>query len=710
MKRFLLSSILIVAFTMGLIAQASSYPTILRWLDDQYYLESKKDADGKSKVYKVDAKTGESTVYSAVTYKDEVNTNIPEGFKIGRYTEYTTDYNSNAFIKDNDLYYYSRLNNEFRQLTDNKSTEQNPGFSPDESRVAYTKDGNLFYIDLESGLEHQLTNDGTDLVYNGWSSWVYMEEILGRATRHKAYWWSPDSKKLAFLRFDDSTVLEFTLFRAKGLRGEYEHTRYPKVGDTNPGVMLGIIDLETKEIVWVDCNCDEDKYVAFPFWTPDSKQVVYQVLNRDQNDLKIYVADAVSGNKSEIYREQQETWVEFFSNLYALDNGFIIRSDKSGWRNLYHYNFEGELVNQITNFDWRVGGIDNVDEENGIVYFTGTGENSTENHLFSIKLNGKGFKKLSKEAGFPPREARSGRFMMSPNNKYFIDTYSNIATPSRKEVYTSKGKFVRFLGAQKGADESKPMGKVEMFTIPNPDGFDMPAYWVLPENFDPKKKYPVVFQIYGGPDSKNVRNRYINPQGHYMTENGIIRFAVDHRGSGHFGKKGLNQIHRVLGKYDIGDYSVAVKWLIEQGFVDETKIGITGGSYGGYMAALALTKGADYFTHGWAAYSVTDWRLYDNVYTERYMDTYEANKEGYDQGNVMLFAEKLKGKLWLIHGMMDDNVHMQNTIQLVDVLLDLDKDFDFMLYPGERHGWRGVKQKHSTRKQKEFWLEEFGTK
>lgn len=703
MKKLLLSTILIVAFTMGLIAQASSYPTILRWLDDQYYLESKKDADGKSKVYKVDAKTGESAVYSAVTYKDEVNSNLPEGFKVSYYTESTTDYNSNAFIKDNDLYYYSRLKNEFKQLTDNKSTEQNPGFSPDESRVAYTKDGNLFYIDLESGLEHQLTNDGTDLIYNGWSSWVYMEEILGRSTRHKAYWWSPDSKKLAFLRFDDSKVLEFTLFRAKGLRGEYEHTRYPKVGDTNPGVKLGIVDLETQKITWIDCNCKEDKYVAFPFWTPDSEQVVYQVLNRDQTDLKIYLADAVSGAKTEIYREQQETWVEFFSNLYALDNGFIIRSDKSGWRNLYHYNFEGELVNQITNFDWRVGGIDNVDEENGIVYFTGTGENSTENHLFSIKLNGKGFKKLSKVEG-------THRFMMSPNNKYFIDSYSNWTTPSTKEVYTAKGKFVRSLGTKDGADDTKPMGKVEHFTVPNPDGFDMPAYWILPENFDSSKKYPVVFQIYGGPDSKNVRSRYVNPQGHYMTENGIIRFAVDHRGSGHLGKKGLNQIHRVLGKYDIGDYSVAVKWLIEQGFVDETKIGITGGSYGGYMAALALTKGSDYFTHGWAAYSVTDWRLYDNVYTERYMDTYEANKEGYDQGNVMLFAEKLKGKLWLIHGMMDDNVHMQNTIQLVDVLLDLDKDFDFMLYPGERHGWRGVKQKHSTRKQKEFWLEEFGTK
>ncbi|MBC35279.1 MAG: peptidase [Bacteroidetes bacterium] len=700
MKKLLLS-FACIAFILSSFAQASSYPSILRWLDDQHYLESKKDADGKSKIYKVNAKTGEYAELSAVTYRDEVNNALPEGFKIDRYTESTTDYNSTAYIKDKDLYYYSRLNKKFRQLTDNPGQEQNPGFSPDENRVAYTKDGNLFYIDLDSGLEHQLTTDGTDLIYNGWSSWVYMEEILGRYTRHKAYWWSPDSKKIAFLRFDDRKVLEFPIFRHKGLRGELERTRYPKVGDTNPGVKLGIIDLETKKITWVDCNCDEDKYVAFPFWTPDSKNVIYQVLNREQDDLKIYVADAVKGDKKEIYREQQSTWVEFFSDLYALNDGFVIRSDKSGWRNLYHFDFEGKLINQITKFEWRVTAINNIDEDNGIVYFTGTGESSTENHLFSIKLNGKGFKQLSKKEG-------THRFMISPNNKYFIDSYSNWTTPSTRELYTMKGSLVRELGSRKGADASKPMGEVKYFTITHPDGFDMPAYMVLPVDFDPNKKYPVVFQIYGGPDSKNVRNRYISPQGHYMTNNGIIRFAVDHRGSGHFGKKRMGEIHRVLGKYDLADYTYAAKWLIEQGYVDETKIGMTGGSYGGYMAALALTKGADTFTHGWSAFPVTDWRLYDNVYTERYMDDYKTNKEGYDQGNVMLFAENLKGKLWLIHGTMDDNVHMQNTIQLVDRLLDLDKDFDFMLYPGERHGWRSIKAKHSSRLQKEFWLKEFG--
>lgn len=682
-------------------AQQSDYPNILRWLDDDYYLESKKDADGKSKIYKIEAKTGVRSIYADKTYKNEVQANIPKGFKIKRFTEYTTDYNNTAFIKDGDLYHFNRPNKTFRQLTDNPAIEQNPGFSPNEERVAYTRDGNLFFIDLNSGLEHQLTKDGAELIYNGWSSWVYMEEILGRSTQHKAYWWSPDSKKIAFLRFDDREVLEFTLFRSKGLRGEYEHSRYPKVGDKNPGVMLGIIDLETKEIKWIDSNCDEDKYVAHPFWTPDSKQVVYQVLNREQDDIKIYVADAETGTKAEIYREQQATWVYFFDDLYALNDGFVIRSDKSGWMNLYHYNFKGELINQITNFDWRVSAIDNIDEEAGIVYFTGTGKNSTENHLFSIKLNGKGFKKLSKKEG-------THKFKLSPTNKLFIDSYSNISTPETRELLSLKGNFLRHLGSKEGIDPSSPTGKLELFTIPNPDGFDMPAYWILPVNFDPNKKYPVVFQIYGGPNSKNVRNRYINPQEDYMTKNGIIRFAVDHRGSGHLGKKGLDQIHRLLGKYDLADYTVAAKWLVEQGFVDETKIGITGGSYGGYMAALALTKGADTFTHGWAALSVTDWRLYDNVYTERFMDTYETNKEGYDQGNVMKYAKNLKGKLWLIHGTMDDNVHMQNTLQLVDLLIDLDKDFKFMLYPGERHGWRGIKRIHSTRLQKEFWLEEFG--
>jgi dipeptidyl-peptidase-4 len=638
----------------------------IKWLDDTHYLETKK-VDGKFETYKVNARSGKALPYKV---KSAPSKNSQE---------------------------------QYREMQSLIKKGNNPEYSPNQKVVAFTRDRDLYVVDVETGKETRLTHDGTNLIYNGWSSWVYMEEILGRSTRHKAYWWSPDSKKIAFLRFDDKDVPEFPLYRANGLHGELELTRYPKVGDHNPDVKLGVIDLETKEIVWLDNNDTEDKYVAFPNWTPDSEKLLFQVLNRDQTDLKIYVADIKTGDKKIIYNEIQKTWVEFFSDIYFLkkDGSFIIRSDKSGWRNLYHYDLNGNLVNQITNVNWRVNNILKVDEKAKTLYFMGTGENSINNHLFSVKLNGKKLKQLSQTPG-------SHRIDISPNNSYFIDDYSNVNTPPQKELFTTKGKKLRTLKSSKGINPDLPAGKVEMFTIPHPDGFDMPAYWILPENFDPNKKYGVVFQIYGGPDSKNVNNRYMNPQGNYMTQNGIIRFAVDHRGSGHFGKKGLNQIHRVLGKYDIGDYIEAVKWLRKHKFVDATKMGMTGGSYGGYMSALALTKGSDYFTHGWAAYSVIDWRLYDNVYTERYMDTYADNKEGYDQGNANLFVDRLKGKLWITHGTMDDNVHMQHVIQFIENLQNAEKNFNFMLYPNGRHGWGGNQRKHSSKLQKDFWLDNFG--
>ncbi len=703
MKRFILlfaTLCFLVISNFSNAQQQLELPQILKWLDDDNYLELKKEAK-VSKVYKVNAKSGKSVLFDDVSYEDEVKANLPEGFVLDRSAKFTEDYNSVALVKDKNLYYYSRTNNKFKALTDNPSEEITPEFSPDESRIAFTRDHDLYYIDIETGLEHRLTNDATDVIYNGYSSWVYMEEILGRYTRHQAFWWSPDSKKLAFLRFDDTPVPMFPLYRADGIHGELELTRYPKVGDTNPDVKLGVIDLETKKLTWFDCNCKEDKYIAFPVWTNDSKKFFYQTNNRDQNNLKIYIADLTTGEKKEIYDEKQETYVEFYTDLYTLKDGsgFIIRSDKSGWENLYHYDLDGKLVNQITNLSWRVNGIQEVDEENRVVYFSGTGEESTESHLYKVNMDGSKLTKLTQEAG-------SHRVLISPNNKYFIDTYSNISTPTRKELFKTDGKHIRFLGAQEGADPEKgEIAKVEMFTIPHPDGFDMPAWWVLPEGFDPSKKYGVVFQIYGGPNSKNVNNRYTNPQGNYLTENGIIRFSVDHRGSGHFGKKGLNEFYGHCGTVDIQDYSEAVKWLLKQGFVDETKVGITGGSYGGYMTAIALTKGSDYFTHGFGSSAVIDWRLYDNVYTERYMGTLEKNNAGYEAGNASNFADRLKGKLFMIHGTMDDNVHMQNIIQFVDVLTELKKDFQFMLYPNGRHGWGGNKRIHSTNLQKQFWLD-----
>ena len=675
-------------------------PRIQGWLDDNHYLESKKDSNAKTKLMKINAQTGDESVYLDYDfYKDA----LPKGFSLRASTTRTDDYTGFLFNRKNDLYYFSTETKEFKKLTANPAKEKNPKLSPNGKWVAFTRNHNLFALEIKTGLEHQLTEDGSDVVYNGWASWVYYEEILGRRSRYAAFYWSPNSEKIAFLRFDDSKVPEFPLYRADGVHGELEIAHYPKPGDPNPDVKLGIVDLQKNKTVWVDAKGDSKQYIAWPFWTPDSKQLFFQWLNRDQNNLIIYAANPETGQTKKIYNEKQLSWVEWFENIYFMkdSSGFIIRSDKDGWAHLYFYGMKGKLQKQLTKGKWNVRDISLVDEENQVVYFRRTLGNSLETHLYCIDFKGKNQKRLTIIEG-------NHRCQLSPGGSYFIDTYSNIHQPSKMVINSTNGKLIRNLGDSKLAiSDEYNFGKVELFTIPSGDGFDLPAIWILPPDFDESKKYPLLFRIYGGPASGTVSNSYQRMSAHYLAQNGIIVMAVDHRGSGHFGKQGVALMHRNLGKWEMHDYIAAVKWLRKKSFIDSTKIGITGGSYGGYATCMALTAAADYFTHGIASSSVTDWKLYDSVYTERYMDTPEENPEGYKYGSVMTHAEKYKGTLLITHGTMDDNVHMQNTIQLIGKLEDLNKDFELMLYPNARHGVGYPKRNHVSRESVQFWFRHF---
>ncbi len=679
---------------------SNQMPGISGWLDDRHYLETR-TIDDQQKVFKVDAVTGEESGYQDFS---EIDKDLPEGFSAKQRILISDDLNQFLFRSEGNLFYYNATKREFKQITHSESRENNPTFSPDRKKLAFTRNRDLYVIDLESSKETRLTFDASDVIYNGWASWVYYEEILGRGSRYKAYWWSPDSKKIAYLRFDDSTVPEFPIYNADGTHGSLEITHYPKAGDPNPLVKLGVAYLESGETVWIDTNEEEDRYVAWPFWTADSKELVFQYLNRDQNHLIFYAADPETGTTRDIYSEKQKSWVEFFEDVYVFEDGsgFLLRSDKNGWRNLYHYDFNGNLVNQITDFDWRVTGINRVVENSGTIYFNGTGGISTQNHLFSIRLNGKGLKKLTETGG-------THHTNVSPGGSYYYDSYSNITTPTKMALYSTKGEKIRELGDSRGPEtDDYKFGKVELFTITTEDGWELPALWTLPPDFDKNKKYPVIFSIYGGPNAPSVRNAYNGSLSrHYMAQQGVIYFSVDHRCTGHHGKKGVELMHRNLGKWEMHDYIEAVKWLRKQPFVDAERMGITGGSYGGYMTCMALTYGAGYFTHGIAGSSVTSWRLYDNVYTERYMDTPEQNPEGYKNGSVMTYADQFKGKLLITHGTIDDNVHMQNTIQLIDLLEDLNKDFELMLYPNQRHGIGGKKRSHLTKLQVRFWFKHF---
>ena len=651
-------------------------PQYSGWADDTHYIEYRLEGQ-QNKPYTVDVKTGES-VPSASSQVNEAS----------------------VLIRDKDVIFKDAAGAE-KQLTRDTTQEKNPTLSPDKRQVAFTRNNDLFSVDVVSGAETRYTNDGSNVIYNGWASWVYYEEILGRPTRYKAFWWSPDSKKIAFMRFDDTLVPVYPIYNSAGQHGFLENTRYPKAGDVNPEVKVGIVNTGMKGIVWADFDPKNDQYFGTPYWMADSKTLWVQWMNRDQNDLIIYSVEPNAGTKAIIYEEKQNTWVDWFDGMYFLKNGsgFILKSDKSGWGHYYYYDLKGNLKKQLTSGSWRVGELLLVEEKNQEIFFTARQETSTRFDLYSVELKG------TEE----PKRLTFGNFdhqiKLSPDGKFFITTYSNLTSPSKSALVNKKGEIIRELASTQGTlYDSYSLPKAELSYYKTRDGLELPMTIILPLNFDPAKKYPVWISVYGGPDAGTVYDRWKNPLGltYWWAKEGIIQVAIDNRSAGHLGKAGMDFIYKKMGIYEIEDYMDAAISLKAKPYVDPTKIGITGGSFGGYITAMALTYGAEVFTHGIANYSVTDWSLYDTHYTERFMGTPKNNPEGYKTTSPITYADKLKGTLRIVHGTMDDNVHMQNTIQFVNKLQDLNKHFELMLYPGERHGWGGPKASHSTQETVRF--------
>ncbi len=704
----------LVLLSIVLTAAAQNYPdsqepVITGWADDSNYLIKEYDEGTRPVMRKVNVRTGRSSIVQEVkTSRDLLFDALPAGVSSDTDDILSPDEKSLVILKENDLYSFTIGGDKgSKRLTNDTIEEVNPRFSPDGKKIAYTKNKDLYYYDLSAGREVRLTFDASEKIYNGYASWVYMEEILGRPSRYAAFWWAPDGNRIAYLRTDETDVPTFTLNRLDeedGVHGKLEVVPYPYAGDPNPKVKMGIAELSSGKTTWVKTDYSVDQYLAWPFWTNDGKKLAVQVLNRDQNDLKIILADASTGEYSEIYNEKRNTWVEFYETIHVMTDGtgFIVKSYRNDWENLYYYGWNGKLIAQLTDFDFRVTGIQRVDEEVKTVYFYATGTESTDNHLFRVGLDGKNLVRITKGEG-------THVVSISPKGSYFIDIWSSISNPGGIVALDKNGAVVREI--KKSVSplyNPSAHSKAEMVKIKTADGmFSMPAVITYPVNFDSSKKYPVIFTIYGGPDMKNVKNVWSGSGPSWYSRNNIITFTVDHRGSGHFGRKGLDQLYRNLGKWEIADYSEAVKWLRAKPFVDPARIGITGSSYGGYMTCLALTIGSDYWTHGFAGSPVTDWRLYDNVYTERFMDKPSENAEGYRNSSALQYAGRLKGRFYLAHGDLDDNVHMQNSIQLISKLQDEGKTFQFMLYPNARHGWAGLKAAHYRNEMNNFWLKSF---
>lgn len=655
------------------------------WADKEHYLEV--DQSDK-RTYKVHVKSGKRDLYKPLPTSDV-----------------------QVFIRDKDLYIKYGSESPKKLTNSPDAEEQNPTLSPDGKSVAYTRKGNLYSINVANGTETQYTNDGTDVIYNGWSSWVYYEEILGRPTNYKAFWWSPDSKQIAFMRFDDTQVPMFPIYVSKGQNGYLEETRYPKAGQANPKVKVGFVKEGQSSVTWAEFDENDDQYFGQPYWSFNSQSIMVQWMNRDQNNLKFYAVEPSSGAKKEIYDEKQPSWINLDHDeriTYLQDNKhYILKSDKSGWAHYYLYTLDGKLLNPITQGDWQVNSLACIDEKSKVVYFTARKENSATMDLYRVDYTGKNMKRLT-------FGDYTHNVNVSPDGQYFITSYSNVKTPTKVALLDNKGKLIKELADAKSADfEKYKIGKTDYFTIKSEDGkFDLPVIITYPTDFDESKEYPVLMYIYGGPDAGTVKNTWklstASPYGgvsQYWANEGIIQIECDHRASGHFGKQGVAYMHRNLGHWELIDYITIAKWLKEKPWVAKNKLLITGHSYGGYMTCLALTKGADYFDFGIAGAPVTSWELYDTHYTERWMDTPQDNPEGYRNGSVLTYVDQYKGGLRILHGDMDDNVHMQNTIQLVDKLTDKDIPFEFMIYPGSRHGWSPTKRNYDFKERMRFYYE-----
>lgn len=599
-------------------------------------------------------------------------------------------------IKDNDLFLVAPGREETR-LTHDGRPKQNPMFSPDSNYIAYTSENNLYTYDLKARKEIQLTHDGSRTTLNGYATWLYWEEIFGRPTRFRAYWWSPDSRKIAYMRFDESHTPMFPIYSSAGQHGRLEETRYPKAGDPNPTARLGFVSPEGGETVWADFDEKEDQYFGWPEWLSDGSGLMVQWINRGNDHLKIFNVNPAAGSRKQVYEEKQKTWIsidEAAGRLRLLESSgeMLLVSDKTGWKQLYLYSLDGTFKNKVTDGKFTVTEVYGIDPKTRTVYFQARGlENSARFDLYRAGLDGKNLKRLT----FGEYSHR--QIIPSPDFSYFITSYSNLATPPQTAVIDNNGKIVKELGNMKGKsfDRYQP-ARTEMIRVKSDDGlYDLPMVITYPVSYQPGTRYPVLVSIYGGPDAGTVYDQWNwTPTRQWYAEEGLVQVAFDHRASGHFGKEGLNFLHRNLGDWEIRDYSTMAGYLVEKGIADPERIGITGFSYGGYISCLALTRGADVFTHGMAGGSVTDWKYYDTAYTERFMDTPQENPEGYKSSSVLTYVNRYKGMLQIAHGTMDDNVHIQNSLQLVSDLQDAGKEFEFMPYPEERHGFGGNKAIH----------------
>ncbi len=577
-------------------------------------------------------------------------------------------------------------------------------FSPDGSKVAYVSGNNLYYTDYQSGATTQVTTDGKDdAIINGAVDWVYEEEF----TMSQGFEWSPDGKKIAFYRFDESGVKKFSMDIYGSLYPEQDVFKYPKAGEDNSVVDVKIYNLETKKIIELDEGSENDQYIPRIKWTQDPNLLSFHRMNRKQNKLELILANATTGSLKTIYTETNKYYIDVTDNLTFLNDGkhFIFSSEKSGYNHLYLFTMDGKEVRQITTGNWEVDAFYGTDEKNKYLYFTSTEVSPINRELYKIDLKGKKKTQLTKGGGYH-------YITFNPPMTYYMDIHSTANTPYVQSIYDNKGKLVRELANNKELETTMKehgFANVEFSTLKTSEGVELNYWMVKPKDFDPNKKYPLLMFVYGGPGNQQVMNRWGGSRAiwnQYMTQQGFIVACVDNRGTGGRGEEFKKLTYKQLGKYETIDQIEAAKYFGNQNYIDASRIGIWGWSYGGYMSSLCISKGADVFKSAVAVAPVTNWRYYDNIYTERYMQRPQENADGYDDNSPINHVEKIKGDYLIIHGTADDNVHFQNSVEMVEAMINKGVKFDSEYYPNKAHGIGGRRtQYHLYNRISSFFIE-----
>ena len=688
-------------------------PTGLTWLGDTHYLQRERDSSGRTRLLSVEADTGATAPLLDMGALEQALADLPgmtaetaRRAAAGRLV-WNRDHSAVLMDISNDLYHFSltavgdRL---VQRLTRDPAEESMPSFSPDGTMVAFVRDHNLTVVDLDHRREWALTRDGHADLLNGELDWVYQEEIYGRGN-FKGFWWSPDSSLIAYLQTDESPVQEFTVVDHLPYRLGIETTDYPKAGDLNPLVRLGIIPAVGGETVWIDLDqyTPTDMLLVSVGWAPDSEHLLFQVQNREQTWLDLNRADAARGGTTRLFQETTQAWVDVHGDPLWLEDGtFLWLSERSGWKHLYHYDSDGALIDQVTSGEWELRTLHGIDEDTGWVYFSGTERSPIGGDVYRIQLDGSRMTRLSEREG-------THRASFSTGFTRYLDTWSDIDTPPQIRVHAANGRETRVVSENQVTTLANyRLSTPEFLQVTARDGFVMEAMLIKPPDFDPARRYPVFQHTYGGPHAQQVRNSWGASTmmfHHLLAQRGIIVWVMDNRTASGKGAVSAWPVYQRFGELELRDIEDGVAWLTQQPWVDAARIGIEGWSYGGFMTSFALTH-SESFAMGIAGGTVSDWRDYDTIYTERFMRTPQNNPEGYRTSSPRFSAADLHGALLLVHGTMDDNVHLQNTLQFAYELQKAGKQFDLMLYPRSRHGITDpALNEHLRRRMLDFILE-----